>query len=79
VKKRIHVNQAHIRSNAACNYSGELKPPISIQTSRGVIPAFEVEIPGPSKLTYNGKQLHCGARLWIEVNGPVIADGQVIA
>lgn len=31
----------------------------------------EVEILGPSKLIYNGDQLKCGARAWIECECPI--------
>jgi fructose 1,6-bisphosphatase len=33
--------------------------------------AREVLIDGPSRMVYNGTQLSCGARAWIETEGPI--------
>jgi len=34
--------------------------------------AREVHIQGPSKLVYEGSQLNCGARAWIETDSPLV-------
>jgi hypothetical protein len=61
--KRVHIDQSRIRSNIN---SGENLPPITVQAQGGPYKAHEVIIDGPSVLVYNGNQLSCGARLWIE-------------
>ena len=64
-KKIIHVNRHHIAQNA--NDGGE-RPVYTIKHKGKTLYAKEVGIDGPSKLVYNGKQLGCGARAWIETN-----------
>jgi hypothetical protein len=62
----IHVNRQHIASNAK---DGNNRPVYTIKLNTGVTRyAREVEILGPSKLIYNGTQLNCGARAWIETH-----------
>lgn len=73
MKKRIHVNQHVIRRN---HKTGETTPPISIKTSRGATNATEVVIQGPSTVVYRpDKPLSCGARVWLETDATVLADG----
>lgn len=62
----IHVNRQHISMNAK---DGGNRPVYTIKLNTGVLRyAREVEIMGPSKLVYNGAQLSCGARAWIETH-----------
>jgi len=73
MKKRIHVNQHVIRRN---HKTGETAPPISIKTSRGATNATEVFIQGPPTVVYKPeKPLSCGARVWLETDATVLADG----
>ena len=72
-KKVIHVNQHMIRFNN--KNPKQIKPPITIQTSKGSIRATNIEIEGDSKLVYQPLEpLSCGARLWVETENPVILD-----
>ena len=64
----IHVNRQHIAMNAK---DGGNRPVYTIKDGRKTRYAREVSILGPSKLVYNGDQLACGARAWIETNGPL--------
>ena len=64
-KSIIHVNRQHIAMNAK---DGGNRPVYTIKRGGKVIYAREVHILGPSYLVYNGKQLNCGARAWIETN-----------
>ena len=66
-KKIIHVNKHHIDMN---KNDGGNRPVYTIKTEGKTIYAREVIIEGPSKLVYNGKQLNCGARAWIETFAP---------
>lgn len=76
MKKRIHVNQHTIKRN---HQRGERNPPLTIKTYKRNIKATEVSIDGPSKLVYSpDKPLSCGARLWIETEARVVADGEAI-
>lgn len=68
MKSIIHVNRQHIAMNAK---DGGNRPVYTIKQGRKTLYAREVEITGPCKLIYNGKQLHCGARAWIETHAPV--------
>jgi hypothetical protein len=63
VKKIIHVNRQFIAMNAN---DGGNRPVYTIKQGKKIIYAKEVNILGPSKLVYNGSQLNCGARAWIE-------------
>lgn len=73
--KRIHVDQHAIRANR----KGANRPPISVKTYRQNVKAWAVELLGPSKLVYRpDKPLPCGARLWIETKGDVMADGTLV-
>lgn len=64
----IHVNRQHIGMNAK---DGGNRPVYTIKEGRKTTYAREVQIDGPSKLVYDGRQLKCGARAWIETNGPL--------
>lgn len=61
----IHVNRQHISMNAKDNAN---RPVYTIKDGGRIRYAREVEILGPSRLVYNGDQLNCGARAWIETN-----------
>ena len=62
--KIIHVNRQHIASNAK---DGKNRPVYTIKGLKDkAVYAREVRINGPSILVYNGSQLNCGARAWIE-------------
>lgn len=50
---------------------GKDRPVYTIKDKKKVSYAREVNILGPSKLVYNGSQLNCGARAWIETNSPI--------
>ena len=64
-KAIIHVNRTHIAMNAK---DGGNRPvyTIKLKPSGRALYAREVKINGPSKLVYDGSQLRCGARAWIE-------------
>lgn len=47
------------------------RPVYTIKTKGKVRYAREVEIMGPSKLVYDGSQLSCGARAWIETDSSI--------
>lgn len=64
----IHVNRQHIGMNAK---DGGNRPVYTIKDGSKTRYAREVEILGPSKLIYDGSQLRCGARAWIETDAPV--------
>lgn len=62
----IHVNRQHIAMNA--NDRGN-RPVYTIKSKGGRVRyAREVHIKGPSKMVYDGSQLNCGARAWIETD-----------
>lgn len=61
----IHVNRQHIAMNAK---DGGNRPVYTIKRGGQTRYAREVVIDGPSRLVYNGTQLSCGARAWIETN-----------
>lgn len=65
----IHVNRAHIAANAK---DGGNRPVYTIKNGRKTRYAREVQITGPSRLIYNGTQLNCGARAWIETDAPLV-------
>ena len=66
MSKIIHVNRQHIAMNAQ---DGGDRPVYTIKlNSRETRYAREIIINGPSRLVYNGKQLACGARAWIETD-----------
>ena len=67
-KHIIHVNRQHIAMNAK---DGKNRPVYTIKTGRKTRYAREVYIDGPSKMVYNGSQLNCGARAWIETDSEI--------
>jgi len=79
MKKRIHINQHVIRSNAK---NDETKPVITVKTSKRNVYAHKVDIGGASTVVYSpDKPLSCGAKVWIETNAPVscqCGDGVVM-
>jgi hypothetical protein len=64
----IHVNRQHIAQNAK---DGGNRQVYTIKRDGKTVYAREVEINGPSRLIYNGKQLSCGARAWLETDAPL--------
>jgi hypothetical protein len=66
--KVIHVNRHHIAANAK---DGGNRPVYTIKDGRKTRYGREVLIDGPSRLVYNGKQLSCGARAWIETDSEI--------
>lgn len=64
-KHIIHVNRQHIAMNLK---DGKDRPVYTIKTKGKTRYAREVVINGPSRLVYNGTQLSCGARAWIETD-----------
>ena len=69
--KRIHVNRHILAKNKKTQ---EEEPPIGIEESRKKKRyAHVVYINGPSIVKYSEeKPLHCGARVWIETEAPLI-------
>lgn len=65
----IHVNKQHIAMNAK---DGGNRPVYTIKRGGRTRYAREVQIDGPSKLVYDGRQLTCGARAWIETDSPLV-------
>lgn len=63
--KIIHVNRQFIAMNAKDNLN---RPVYTIKHKGKTTYAREVQINGPSRLVYNGSQLSCGARAWIETD-----------
>lgn len=74
MKTYIHVNQHHIRSNKT---KGTNLPVITIKQGRKNTYCNEVEIMGPSKISYSGNGcdvkpiLSCGARVVIETESEI--------
>jgi hypothetical protein len=73
-KHIIHVNRQHIAMNAK---DGGNRPVYTIKTGSKTRYAREVCILGPSKLVYEGTQLKCGARAWIETNADLVLIGEM--
>lgn len=61
----IHVNRQFIAMNAK---DGGDRPVYTVKHRGETIYAREIEIEGRSKAVYNGTQMSCGARAWIEVS-----------
>jgi hypothetical protein len=59
----VHVNRAHIAKNAK---DGGNRPVYTVKVGGKTRYAREVVINGPSRMVYNGRQLSCGARAWLE-------------
>lgn len=61
----IHVNRQFIAMNAK---DGGRRPVYTVKRNGKTRYAREVVINGPSRMIYNGTQLSCGARAWIETD-----------
>lgn len=66
--KRLHVDRRVIAQNRK---NGTNEPAITIQTSRGAIKAWRVNVQGPCTFIQSTKPLSCGARLWVETRAAV--------
>lgn len=66
----IHVNRQFIAQNAKDNGNRPVYTVKNGYTGRARY-AREVNILGPSKMVYDGSQLKCGARAWVETNSEV--------
>jgi hypothetical protein len=70
--KRVHVNRHVLAGNLK---HGRNDAALTIQTSRGPLPASVVEMRGTCRLVQAGlsapKPLSCGARVWVETRGEV--------
>lgn len=66
--KRVHVNKHIIARNLKY---GRKDPAITVQTSKGSITGYAVEIHGKSKMIYPDKPLKCGARIWLETTARI--------
>lgn len=64
----IHVNRHHIARNAK---DGGDRPIYTTKVNGETIYAREVIIHGASRCVYNGEQLSCGARAWIETESEI--------
>ena len=74
--KRIHINQHNIRHNAKNPH--DLKPPVTVKTSKSNVKGFSVLINGPSKLVYSpDKPLSCGAKVWVETRERVTVYNEI--
>lgn len=74
--KRIHINQHNIRYNAKAGKGEQLKPVVSVKTSKGNYKGMTADIQGESKVVYSeSKPLSCGAKVWIETRAKVVLDG----
>ena len=71
--KRIHINQHNIRHNA--KNPDDLKPVVSVKTSRSNTKGFSAKVSGDVKVVYSpDKPLSCGAKVWIETKDTVVVD-----
>jgi len=69
MKKRIHVNQHHIRAN---KMKGTNLPVITVKTYKSNAYGHEVQVSGPCRVIYSpDKPLPCGAQVWIETEAEV--------
>lgn len=64
----VHVNRQNITMNAK---DGLNRPVYTVKIKGKTRYGREIVINGPSKLVYNGDQLACGARAWIETFSPI--------
>ena len=70
VKKRIHVNQHHIKANKMDDGN---RPVFTVKTYNNNYKGTHVVIDGPSELIYRpNKPLACGAKAWIITKADVI-------
>ena len=69
MKKKIHINQHHIRSNSKHNTD---LPVMTVKTYKENIKGNTVQINGASTVVYSpDKPLSCGAKVWIETDAEV--------
>ena len=69
MKKKIHINQHHIRSNSKHNTD---LPVMTVKTYKENIKGNTVQINGASIIVYQpDKPLSCGAKVWIETKAEV--------
>jgi len=68
MKAIIHVNRQNIAMNA--KDQGD-RPVYTVKRNGTTRYARQIEIHGPSTLVYDGRQLSCGARAWIETRSPL--------
>jgi hypothetical protein len=73
-KTIIHVNRQNIAMNAK---DGGNRPVYTVKKSGKVKYAREVEIKGSCKLVYDGSQLKCGARAWIETESDIVLTDEM--
>ena len=72
MKKRIHINQHKIRSNAK---TGEREPVITVKTYKKNDYCHTVVINSPCKVIYSpDNPLSCGAKVCIETEGEILCD-----
>lgn len=66
----IHVNRQHLAKNAK---DGGNRPVYTVKNGKHGRPRYAraVNINGPSRMVYDGSQLKCGARAWIETEATV--------
>lgn len=79
MKKKIHINQHNIKSNAK---HGQDDPVITVKTYKSNTYGHSVNILGESKVVYPEKPLSCGARVWVECECPVEVldrDGNLVS
>tara|TARA_R100001143_G_C3297565_1_gene104105 strand:+ start:52 stop:270 length:219 start_codon:yes stop_codon:yes gene_type:complete len=70
MKKKIHINQHIIKSNAK---TGADDPVITVKTYRSNEYGSRVTVNGPCEIIYSpDKPLSCGAKVWIETDAEVI-------
>lgn len=65
----IHVNRQHIAMNAK---DGGDRPVYTVKKDGGP-PRYarEIAFRGTGRFVYDGRQLPCGARAWVEIEGDV--------
>lgn len=69
MKKRLFVNQYHIKHND--RRPGDQKPPITIESEDGVEFANECEVKGPCQMRYCRDKNNPGPRVWVETESDV--------
>ena len=70
MKKKIHINQHRIRSNAK---TGDRKSVITVKTYKSNTYCMSADIEGPCTVIYSpDNPLPCGAKVWIETEADVL-------
>lgn len=69
----IHVNRQHLAMNAK---DGGKRPVYTIKQNGRTRYAQQVHIKGDSWCVYDGTQLKCGARAWIETRAEIKLIGE---